>query len=182
MTRLRSRSRRPNLLHLRHHLRPLLSLILVLAVISLLICRAFFGYMVRAQGDTMAPAIEPDTWLWVSFDDPSAGQIVLVDGEDSRTLRRVIGVPGDTISINGDRILRNGTLMNTAQLNGTFDEESSASTPQSSSPITDDVIVVTEGSFYLHCDQLWLCRDAEHTGLVEGELVVGPISELWGSN
>jgi len=121
----------------------------------------------------MAPDIPADSWLWVSFDVAESGDIVLVEGDENRVLRRVIGTSGDTVTIDGDRIYLNGERVQ-------WTEKSPGSvspTPlDATRPPSGDTVQVPEGSLFLHCNQVWLCRDAQHTGLVDLDMVVGPVS------
>lgn len=60
----------------------------------------------------------------MSWDDPVRGDIVVFDSavEKSRLVKRVIGLPGDTIAMQDNQLFINGTLLNYSELgtDGTY--------------------------------------------------------------
>jgi signal peptidase I len=75
-----------------------------------------FGYTTYyVPGGSMSPALQPgdrivvDTWRYRD-DLPMFGDIVVCDfGDGIRNIKRVVGVPGDTIELRGPQLVRNGS-------------------------------------------------------------------------
>lgn len=79
----------------------------------------FFGDCILAIGDSMSPEIvEEDPLLLNKFDyifrNPRAGDVVAfkIGGrkEASVSVKRIIGVPGDTVCVNGGKVFVNGKI------------------------------------------------------------------------
>jgi signal peptidase I len=90
----------------------------LLAVIVFLVLRTFTAQF-RVHGDSMAPTLHEGQYLLVSkvsywFSDPQRGDIMVfhpptLPGEDY--VKRIVGLPGEQLSIEGDRVLVDGVLL-----------------------------------------------------------------------
>jgi len=95
--------------------------VLALTVAAAVIISALFlqiGCLTRAIGRSMEPTIRDGQYtltykLAYVFDKPQRGDIVVVESDimDIRLLKRVIAIPGDTISIEGAEVYVNGELL-----------------------------------------------------------------------
>jgi len=69
--------------------------------------------MVRVRGRSMLPALRSGEWLWVGRRRPfRRGMIVLLKRDDgTQYLKRLIGLPGESIEIRGGRLRIDGRLL-----------------------------------------------------------------------
>lgn len=114
---------------------------------------------------SMAPTLGANDRVLVDkfaylYDAPQAGQIVVfrapVDGSRN-WIKRIVGLPGDTIEFKGGRVYRNGEPL-----------------PNPHAPKTDDrTIVIPNGSVYLLGDQRTRSRDSRHFGPVPTGTIIG---------
>lgn len=109
----RPRLRRPGLL------RELLGTVLLIAAV--LVASELALPRSRLDGPSMQPTLFAGQQLLVSrldylFGDPQRGDIVVFDKpntgpEDEMLIKRVIGIPGDTIELRDQQVYRNGVLL-----------------------------------------------------------------------
>jgi len=90
---------------------------LVIAVLLVFVIRTFLFSPFIVDGDSMLPNFESGERLIVNkivytFSEPKFGDVVVFDvpEEGRKFIKRVIGVPGDTIRIEGDNLYINGEL------------------------------------------------------------------------
>ena len=91
----------------------------VAALIIGLFLRFFVIEFVKVSGESMLPGLEPSQIVLVEkvskhFSEPDRGDVVIVkfSSVDSRYyVKRVIGLPGDTISIENGKVIRNGEVL-----------------------------------------------------------------------
>lgn len=91
---------------------------LVIAVVLVLVIRTFLFSPFIVDGDSMLPNFESGERLIVNkivytFSEPKFGDVVVFDvpEEGRKFIKRVIGVPGDTIKLEGDNLYINGELV-----------------------------------------------------------------------
>lgn len=93
-------------------------LVALVAVFAALVALLYIVFtVVRVDGDSMAPTLLTDERVLMTrgYDHPRAGDIVAFSIEDpysakDELIKRVVGVPGDTLTIEGDLVWVNGTL------------------------------------------------------------------------
>lgn len=90
----------------------------VLVALLVFALRAFIGEPVRVLGDSMYPTLEDQERMIVDkvsyyVEAPQRGDIIVCyyPGYTESCVKRVIGLPGDTIAIRGGQFLLNGKLL-----------------------------------------------------------------------
>lgn len=142
-------------------------------------------------------------WQIVRWGDPGRGDIVVLvsPADGKRLVKRVIGLPGDTIAMDRNRLVVNGDPVSYSplgdELGGGFepqggdrviaaeqlDDQSHAMmiTPGARTLRTFGPISVPEGQYFLMGDNRDESYDSRHFGLVERELIVGRALAVAGS-
>jgi len=97
--------------------KPVAFLLGVGLLLAVVITRLFVFEMVQVRGGTMAPnAMEGDILLVASLGDPALGSVVLVEHGEREVLRRIVGLPGDTITTADGVLVRNGVPLGTEEV------------------------------------------------------------------
>jgi signal peptidase I len=93
-------------------------LYIVIVVLAALAIRSFIAEPIRVEGDSMAPTLTNNEDMLVEkvsywFADPMRGDIVICfyPGYTESCVKRVIGLPGETVSISGGDIYIDGELL-----------------------------------------------------------------------
>ncbi len=93
-------------------------LYIVIVVLMALAIRSFIAEPIRVDGDSMVPTLTNNEDMLVEkvgywFSDPMRGDIVICyyPGYTESCVKRVIGLPGETISVSGGDIYINGDLL-----------------------------------------------------------------------
>jgi signal peptidase I len=122
----------------------------------------------------MENTLKNDDVLYIStkaywFGEPQYGDIVVFhnirpDGSTEKNLvKRIIGLPGDHISISGGVVIRNGTMLNEPYLK-------SGMTLGSMSELT-----VPEGSYFVLGDNREVSNDSRNFGCISEEQLYGKV-------
>lgn len=139
---------------------------IVAALVLLALAYGNFG-IARVDGGSMKPALYPGDRLvfWKHPTKYDYDDIVVLDMEDEKELlvKRVMGLPGDTIEITADgRVLRNGEVIRTEGVSGgTYPEEVGY-------PLT-----LGEGEYFVLGDNREVSRDSRSFGPVEKSALKG---------
>lgn len=164
--------------------RQLPSLLLTFAVaIALALClRLFVFELVRVEGPSMQPTLEDNELLFVEkvsklFGDPSRYDVVICHYDESNTnyVKRVIGLPGETISIVDGRPYINGEPL-------TDDQYGSGLKPRDMAPVT-----IPEDCVFVMGDNRANSMDSASIGPIPKKYIVGhavfivwPFSQIGG--
>lgn len=124
-------------------------------------------------GDSMNPTLNDGMWMIAVFPGKiEPGDVVVADSQylNTKIIKRVIGVPGDTVAIVGNTVYRNGRPQTETYL--------------PSSVSMDDMIPVTlqEGQYFLMGDNRDNSLDSRFFGPVSGDEIIYkvPLSgQLW---
>jgi signal peptidase I len=160
------------------------ALLIVGAILGGLLLVAFLGGFVLGMthssyyipSKSMAPALEPGDRLFVDKGtDVSRGDIVVVHNPDASTqgvssiVKRVIGLPGETVTIADDHVVIDGRVLNEPYLaEGTSTQ---AIGPHPCSP--SDPCVIPDGDVWLMGDNRTDSKDSRYFGPVAQASVIG---------
>ncbi|MCB9524134.1 MAG: signal peptidase I [Myxococcales bacterium] len=178
-------------------------------VAGLLVARLFFVQLVVVRGNTMAPnVLDGDVLLVHAMDTPRRGDVVLLNVGGPSVVRRVVGLPGETIGARSG-VLARDELPVATRLDGVFawrsiteDGDERPHRQRKLVEATEDGlghailgdyegsahawsldlpdITVPPGHLYVLCDNRRLCPLDERAGLVPVDAVEGVArSLLW---
>ena len=130
--------------------------LLLLAVILILIAGISYAQgTVNVTGSSMYPALQPDDRALsepVSYlvREPARGDIVQFStgaGSGRDLVRRIVGLPGETVQIIGGKVYINGTVLDeSAYVSGEIQYAGTASMPHTLSPVISISPISTEDS------------------------------------
>jgi len=94
---------------------------LAIALVLVVLVNLFLFNLSKVEGHSMEPTLEPHEWLFINkigyrLGTPERGDVVILkdpstDADRKEYLvKRIIGVPGDTIEIRGSQLYVNGAL------------------------------------------------------------------------
>ena len=178
---------------------------IVIAVVLYLVIETFVFTMVRVDGDSMQPNLENNerVMVWKMAHVRHLSVIVFnAHGEDPQAtpkkdyyVKRVIGLPGDTVSykngqidVNGKPVKQNfinrlqrsdGTGITGYQNNGKWNlKQLSAHWPKNR-----DSVKVPAGHYFVLGDHRSISNDSRYWGFVSKDKVLGVVKTLaWGTN
>ena len=166
--------------------RGLLGLVVVGLTITLLCIQLFFGQFMRVASNSMTPAVVSDDILFVTYSEPSPGDIVVVDDGQYRVLRRLTGVAGDDVEITPHGLVRNEKMLKPNGLVATWQPAPEVSTSQKQIPnrtrarLRKNRLIQVPPSFvHVSCDLARFCRKSPIHGLVPTEHIYGRAVFQW---
>lgn len=168
------------------HRKEIIGLVLFLTLISLLAFQLFIGQVMRVASDTMAPTIQVEDVILVSYSDGDPGDIVVVDDGQYQVLRRLIGVPGDSIELTNKGPLRNETRLVPVGLQAKWvtttelGDRAKGLPNRSRLNLRQNRIVQVPPDFvYVGCDLARFCRRSPIKGLVPRDHLMGRVIDQW---
>ncbi len=146
-----------------------------IALVLVVLVNLFLFNLSKVEGHSMEPTLVPHEWLFINkigyrLGEPERGDVVIVhdpsaDGEnDGKYLvKRVIGIPGDTIEIRGGQLYVNGTLQVEAYTDAAIEDEDYGPA------------VVEEDRYFIMGDNrhAGASKDSRLFGTVPGKLIKG---------
>lgn len=150
-------------------------------LIVFFIINQFFFAPVMVDGDSMEPTlINGDYLLLNKFSDIERFDIVVFpppDQEDTQYVKRIIGLPGDTIEYHEDVLYLNGEPTDQPFLDGSVNMDASIYSSGDFTLLTLlGVEVVPEGQYFVLGDNRLNSRDSRSFGFVEQESILGKVS------
>ena len=129
------------------------------------------GRPARVEGRSMSPALPDGTWviehLYYPWQNPSRGDIVILLDGKAPVIKRIIGLPGDTVSMMLGYVFLNGKL---------FDEAYIAAKVQTASDKKDPCLSAGPGEYIVMGDNRPISRDSRAFGPVPRKLIQGRIN------
>ncbi len=152
-------------------IRDFFDLLLLIGTIYVLVNLSTVRFVVRGQ--SMEPTFSEDQYLIVSrvnylLGDPQQGDIVVFhypNNPDEDYIKRVIGVPGDTVEIRDTQVYVNGELLQEDYIN-------EACTPTRCS---DEVWQLGTDEYFVMGDNRNHSQDSRRFGAVRREYIVGEV-------
>lgn len=150
-------------------------------LIVFFVINQFFFAPVMVDGDSMEPTlINGDYLLLNKFSDIEPFDIVVFpppDQEDTQYVKRIIGLPGDTIEYREDVLYLNGEPTEQPFLDGSKDIDESIYASGDFSLLTLlGVETVPEGQYFVLGDNRLNSRDSRSFGFIDQETVLGKVS------
>lgn len=152
------------------------SLFLGLAIAIFIKIFIFSPYTV--QGASMEPTLHNEERLFVNkftafTDSFNRGDIVIIKRpeETDRYVKRIIGLPGDTISMENDELYVNGEIVDEGYL-----QENMETAKQQSMKLTEDFgpIEVPVGNYFVMGDNRLVSMDSRNgLGFIEEQTIIG---------
>ena len=131
-------------------------------------------------------AVVSDDILFVTYSEPSPGDIVVVDDGQYRVLRRLTGVAGDDVEITPHGLVRNEKMLKPNGLVATWQPAPEVSTSQKQIPnrtrarLRKNRLIQVPPSFvHVSCDLARFCRKSPIHGLVPTEHIYGRAVFQW---
>lgn len=142
---------------------------IIIAVILAFVIRTFFFGMYWVPSESMMPTIAVDDRLLVTkfsywFEAPQRGQVVVFHSEqndDKNMVKRLIGLPGETIEFRNNQLLVDGIVVDEFYL-------SADTYSMDYGPIT-----VPEGEYFVCGDNRMHSLDSRFWGFVDKEEIIG---------
>lgn len=151
---------------------------LVIAIALALIIRIFLFEPYLVEGTSMDPTLHDGERLFVNktigyVGTLNRGDIVIIDGEDNSVhyVKRLIGMPGDTVSMKNDQLLINGEEVQEPYLTENKDQAEELGVH-----LTGDFgpIEVPEGKYFVMGDNRLNSMDSRNgLGLIDKNRIIG---------
>ncbi|MFL2106207.1 signal peptidase I [Desemzia sp. FAM 23991] len=170
-------------------------LYIVVALVIFMLIRHFLFAAVSVEGDSMVPTLhDNDRLILNKVADIDRFDIVVFDAPDDpekQYIKRVIGVPGDTIEVRDDVLFVNGEEVPEEYLAAEYFtlDESDNFTDDFNLSILTGIEKVPEGQYFLLGDNRINSKDSRYFGFVEESAIVGttdlriwPLSDIGDMN
>lgn len=154
---------------------------IIIVAVLLLVIHLFVGTVTQVNGSSMEPTLADGQLIWInklSFlrSQPQRGQVVVLtfpgDPEGKQYVKRVIGLPGETLALVNEQLRINGELIREGYVSGRLKSLGAASSIQ----LAGDSVP----EYYLLGDNRTNSTDSRNFGPVEPRFFVGSATAiLW---
>ncbi|WP_251550774.1 signal peptidase I [Neobacillus muris] len=165
------------------------SLLAALGIAFIVRTFVFAPYIV--EGASMEPTLHNHEKIFVArltiTGDIKRGEIIIIKGKEENYVKRVIGLPGDTVEMKNDQLLINGEVVKENYLS-----ENRELAKQMGSLLTGDFgpITVPKNKLFVMGDNRLFSKDSRNgLGLIEENAIIGksefvffPFSNIRGTN
>lgn len=162
---------------------------LIIAIIIAMVVRYFLFTPIVVDGESMMPTLEDgDRMIVNKLGGLDRFDIVVFHAPEGKDyIKRIIGVPGDTIEYKDDKLYVNGKYYEEPYLDEYKSQLTDGKLTQDFTlqDIEESVEVIPEGYYFVMGDNRRYSNDSRHIGLVEEEKIIGqtsivfwPISEM----
>lgn len=164
-------------------------LYVLVALVIFILVRQFLFAPVSVEGDSMVPTLhDNDRLILNKVADIDRFDIVVFDAPDEpgkQYIKRVIGVPGDTVEMRDDQLFVNGEEVPEEYLNSEFFtvDEADQFTEDFNLAILTGQDVVPEGHYFLMGDNRINSKDSRYFGFVKDSQIAGTTDlRIWPLN
>ncbi|MDO4680833.1 MAG: signal peptidase I [Aerococcus sp.] len=151
----------------------------------------YIGAPVKISGSSMAPTLENGQHVWLNHLDKTydRGEIVIFDAPDQsgdEYVKRVIGVPGDTVEYRNNQLYVNGEKVDEPYLDVLKAENPGTNVTPNFTLETlksTGTQTVPEGKLFVMGDNRPVSKDSEEFGFIDESHVGGTVSyRIWPLN
>lgn len=141
---------------------------ILFALLLVIIIRFFVFIPLKVEGDSMSPTLAPGNYLlYETFSDIGRFDIIIFSNAEGETLiKRVIGLPGDSISYSADQLYLNGELVEESFLGTEKQQGIDVFTSDFDLLSLTGVETVPEDSYFVLGDNRVRSRDSRIFGFV----------------
>ena len=149
--------------------------VLIILLAALLFCKYFVFETVIVSGPSMQNTLQSDDVLLIKKgQDYDYGDIIVFErntfGADNYdVIKRVIGLPGDTIKVQGKEVYRNGILLE--EKYAYYDETKLYN-------LIDKECVVGKDEVFVMGDNRWNSEDSRRYGVIKKSVVMGVVPKF----
>ncbi|GAB3068403.1 signal peptidase I [Virgibacillus ainsalahensis] len=146
---------------------------ILIALLIAFILRSFVFATSIVEGESMEPTLENGERVIFNkivylLDEPERGDVVIIERPSKNYVKRVIGLPGETIAVNGSELYINGEKYEQTFLDEGYLRQSGNFGP----------IEIPQDSYYVMGDNRSVSKDSRNgLGFIEEDTIIGK-SEL----
>lgn len=142
-------------------------MLIVVFLIGVVISRNSYSRVV-VSGDSMDYTLRDGQSLWVEnfpWETYSRGDVIVLRESGKRMVKRVLGMPGDTLVFEGDSLYRNGKLVNEPYVTDEGYEKG----------VLKKEITLGEGEYFVMGDNRDVSNDSRYFGVVFEDSLQGRV-------
>ena len=154
---------------------------IILALLLVLIIRFYVFIPLKVEGDSMSPTLAQGNYLlYETFSDIDRFDIIIFSNEDGQTLiKRVIGLPGDSIAYSEDQLYLNGEPVEESFLGTEKQQGMDVFTSDFDLLTLTGMETVPEGSYFVLGDNRVRSRDSRIFGFVAQADIAGKAAMVY---
>ncbi|WP_166238018.1 signal peptidase I [Paenibacillus turpanensis] len=152
---------------------------LLIAAVLVVVIRVFLFSPYLVDGPSMEPNFHTGERVIVNkilYDirEPEHGEVIVFEAPDgSDYIKRVIGLPGDTVRVDGDAVFVNGEKIAEPYIQSVIDEYAKLGNGNTYNNKNYDEHIVPENQLFVMGDNRRNSRDSRDIGFIEYEKVIG---------